>query len=291
MTRFISLASTNGPFFSRLLLIYCFRASVTMNLSVALRRRVFLPMATLPHLVCGWPPIGRLALATTVRMVARVHRRAAHRRANAHVPRAAGLADRDRGVLGVAHLAERGHALDEHAAHLARRQAHLGPVAFLGHQLRADARAAHHLAAAAGLQLDVVDDRADRDVAQGQRIARRELRLGAGAQPRADAHADRRNDVAPLAVLVLEQRDARRAVRVVLDGDDLAGMPILLRFQSMIRYRRLWPPPRWRVVMRPLLLRPAVFFSGSVSDRSGLVLVISSKVATDMPRRPGEVGL
>ena len=68
-------------------------------------------------------------------------------------------------------------------------------------------------------------------------------------------------------------------------------MPILLRFQSMIRYRRLWPPPRWRVVMRPLLLRPAVFLSGSVSARSGLVLVISSKVDTDMPRRPAEVGL
>src|SRR5215471_13215661 len=43
--------------------------------------------------------------------------------------------------------------------------------------------------------------------------------------------------------------------------------------------------------MRPLLLRPAVLFSGSVSAFSGLVLVISSKVDTDMPRRPGEVGL
>src|ERR687886_2900633 len=69
------------------------------------------------------------------------------------------------------------------------------------------------------------------------------------------------------------------------------GTPILLRFQSITRYSRLWPPPRWRVVMRPLLLRPAVFLSGSVSAFSGLFLVISSKVDTDMPRRPGEVGL
>src|SRR5438309_1399769 len=67
--------------------------------------------------------------------------------------------------------------------------------------------------------------------------------------------------------------------------------PILLRFQSMIRYSRLWPPPRCRVVIRPLLLRPAVFLSGSVSAFSGRVLVISSKVDTDIPRRPGEVGL
>src|SRR5436190_19962962 len=71
----------------------------------------------------------------------------------------------------------------------------------------------------------------------------------------------------------------------------LPWTPILLRFQSMMRYRRLWPPPRWRVVMRPLLLRPAVFRSGSVSDFSGRFLVTSSKVDTDMPRRPGEVGL
>src|ERR1043166_9612999 len=68
-------------------------------------------------------------------------------------------------------------------------------------------------------------------------------------------------------------------------------MPSLLRFQSITRYSRLWPPPRWRVVMRPLLLRPAVCLTGSVSARSGLVLVISSKVDTDIPRRPGEVGL
>src|SRR5437868_3831637 len=59
----------------------------------------------------------------------------------------------------------------------------------------------------------------------------------------------------------------------------------------MMRYRRLCPPPRCRVVIRPLLLRPAVLFLGSVSARSGVVLVISSNVGADIPRRPGEVGL
>src|SRR6202011_761234 len=33
---------------------------LTMNLSVALRWRVFLPIAILPHFVWGWPPIGAL---------------------------------------------------------------------------------------------------------------------------------------------------------------------------------------------------------------------------------------
>jgi hypothetical protein len=43
--------------------------------------------------------------------------------------------------------------------------------------------------------------------------------------------------------------------------------------------------------MRPWLLRPAVETFFSSSERSGLVRVTSSKVETDMPRRPGEVGL
>ncbi len=37
----------------------------------------------------------------------------------------------------------------------------------------------------------------------------------------------------------------------------LAGTPSLLRRKSITRYRCLCPPPWWRVVMRPLALRPA----------------------------------
>jgi hypothetical protein len=73
-------------------------------------------------------------------------------------------------MLGIANLAQRGHALDVHQPHFTRRQAHLCPGPFLCHELRADACAAHHLATAAGLELDVVDDRADRDVSESQGI-------------------------------------------------------------------------------------------------------------------------
>ena len=51
------------------------------------------------------------------------------------------------------------------------------------------------------------------------------------------------------------------------------------------------PPPRWRVVMRPMLLRPACYFSGSIKLFSGFFFVISSNVLTLIERRPGEVGL
>src|SRR4051794_29873462 len=43
--------------------------------------------------------------------------------------------------------------------------------------------------------------------------------------------------------------------------------------------------------MRPWLLRPPFLGSGSVSDFSGVVRVISAKSATLEPRRPGVVGL
>src|SRR5919107_508083 len=59
----------------------------------------------------------------------------------------------------------------------------------------------------------------------------------------------------------------------------------------MMRYARLWPPPWWRVVMRPWLLRPPFLGSGRSRDFSGVVRVISTKSATDEPRRPGVVGL
>src|ERR1700738_4593085 len=54
----------------------------------------------------------RLALATTVGMVARIHGCATHRGSEAHVPGTAGLANADRGVLGVTDLAERRHTFD-----------------------------------------------------------------------------------------------------------------------------------------------------------------------------------
>src|SRR5688572_17939785 len=43
--------------------------------------------------------------------------------------------------------------------------------------------------------------------------------------------------------------------------------------------------------MRPVLLRPPFLGSGRTSDFSGSVRVISTKSATDEPRRPGVVGL
>ena len=61
----------------------------------------------------------------------------------------------------------------------------------------------------------------------------------------------------------------------------------------MMRYIRLWPPPRNRAVMTPWLFRPPFFLWGSVSDFSGFFFlsVSSAKSLTEPPRRPADVGL
>src|SRR4051794_8450732 len=71
----------------------------------------------------------------------------------------------------------------------------------------------------------------------------------------------------------------------------LAGIPSLRRLKSIRRYRRLAPPPRWREVLRPLALRPPVFFRPSTRLFSGSDFVISAKSGYVEKRRPGLVGL
>src|SRR3954468_6259493 len=68
-------------------------------------------------------------------------------------------------------------------------------------------------------------------------------------------------------------------------------MSFLSRLKSMIRYSRLWPPPRHHDVSSPWLLRPPERCSFSVSGAYGSLVVISSNVSAVLPRTPGDVGL
>src|ERR1700682_3922531 len=68
-------------------------------------------------------------------------------------------------------------------------------------------------------------------------------------------------------------------------------MPSFVRLKSTMRYCLRYPPPLWRVVMCPLLLRPECFLRTSMRDRSGSFFVISLKSAVVMKRRAALVGL
>src|SRR5258708_35254113 len=111
-----------------------------------------------------WMVSFRLALATAVRMIDRVHRDAAHVTALAEPSRASGLADRNIFVVEIADLADSGAALRLHHPLLARRQLAQRHLALFRHQLRLGARATRELRACAGLHLDRMNDSADRNI-------------------------------------------------------------------------------------------------------------------------------
>src|SRR5262245_32873377 len=174
------------------------------------------------------PAARRLPFSAAHRMVDRIHRHAAHRWVTTHPAAAAGLADRHVLVVEVADLTHHRAAVDVEAPHLARRQSQLRVVAFLRHQLAIGAGRARHPRGAPREQLDVVEVGAERNVLERKTIADLDLRVRSGLELLADAQAIGRQNVAPLAVDVVQQRDPRRAVRVVLDAGHARGDAVLV---------------------------------------------------------------
>src|SRR3954468_21896584 len=115
-----------------------------------------------------------------------------------------------------------------HLADLARAQAKLRVRALARQHLHVRAGRARELRALARLHLDAMHFRADRDVAQRERVARLDGRLGSRHEFRADRHALRREHIAALAILVQEKRDMRAAVRVMLEALDLGRNRVLV---------------------------------------------------------------
>src|SRR5262245_13813469 len=114
---------------------------------------------------------GGAAFAAAHRVVDRVLRRAAHLRAVAHVALAAGLAQADVLVVGVADAADRRAARDADLAQLARGELDDRVLALARGELRDRAGRAAQLAALARTHLDVVHLEADRDLRQRERVA------------------------------------------------------------------------------------------------------------------------
>src|SRR5258706_11132835 len=119
----------------------------------------------------GVTTAGGAAFAAAHRVVDRVLSRAAHGRSVPHVALAAGLAQADVLVIGVADPPDRRTAADVDPAQFARRKQHDRVFAFAGGQLRNRARRTAQLAAAARRELDVVDLEAEGDLGQRQRVA------------------------------------------------------------------------------------------------------------------------
>src|SRR5687768_6735692 len=172
-----------------------------------------------------------LGLAAAVRVVDRVHRRAANGRLDTAPALGTGLAELLEVVLDVADFTNGGAALRRHPAHLARAQAQRGVHALARDQLHASAGRARDLRALARLHLDAVHGGTDRDVAQRQRVAGLDRRVAARHQLVADGDALGSDDVAALAIGIAQQRDVRGAVGIVLDALDAAGDAFLVALE------------------------------------------------------------
>ena len=179
---------------------------------------------------------GALALAAAVRVVAGVHDNTADRRADAHVTGAAGLTDADVLVIGVADGADGGHGVHGNLANFAGGQTNLSVLTFLSHELSAHTGGANHLAAAAGLDFHIVDQGTNGNVGDGQRVAGLDVGVGTGDDGLAHLNAQRSQDVALLAIGVVQQGDERAAVGIVLDGGNLGGDVQLVALE-------VWPLP------------------------------------------------
>src|SRR5579859_6578007 len=158
--------------------------------------------------------------APAERMVDRVHGLAADMAAPAHPAVASGLADRDVHVVGVRHRADRGDAAAMHEALLAGIEPQDDVFAVAADDLRIGAGRAGDLAALADFQLDIVHDRADRNVGNRHGIAGLHVDVFAGHHGIADREPLRRQDVVQLAVFVFDQGDEAGAVRIVFEALD-----------------------------------------------------------------------
>ena len=120
-------------------------------------------------------------------------------------------------MVSVADLPDRRHAVHQDSARLAGRQLDLGDSGILGDQLRRSSRTAHHLRTLAGTKLNIVNGGSERNVAQRKCVANKNVSVRTGHNLHAHGQAHRLQNVALLAVRIVQQRDARRAVRIVLD--------------------------------------------------------------------------
>src|SRR3546814_6947522 len=141
-------------------------------------------------------------------------------------------------LVGVRHRPDRAHAVAADVALLARAETHDDQAAIPPDNLRIGAGGPGDLAALARLHLDIVDDGADRHLRQFHRIARLHVGLLARNDRVADAQTLRRQYVGDRAVLIFDEGDERRAVRVIfqtLDGGRHVPLATLEAAEAVIR--------------------------------------------------------
>src|SRR5437763_11309884 len=103
--------------------------------------------------------------------------------------------------------------------------------ALFGQQLCERSGGAGHLSAFAGPQFNIVNLRTQRNIPDRQSVSRENVRILAAVDRFADLQAYGRDDVTLLAVKVSNQRNVRRAIRIVLNLRHTSGHAVFVTLE------------------------------------------------------------
>ena len=170
---------------------------------------------------------GLTAFTTAHRVVDRVHDNATVARTTAEVTATTGFTAHLEVVLGVADDTDGSAAGLENHAHLAAGHFDDGVLVVTRHQLGIGTGRTHHLGTLAGTELDIVNQRAERNLSKQKGVAHFGGDAFTGHHGLTDLEALRAEDVALLAVGIADEGYARTAVGVILDGLHHGGDTIL----------------------------------------------------------------
>ena len=148
------------------------------------------------------------------------------------------------------------------APHLSRRQLDRSVGAFLGHELGGSTCAADELSTFPDLQLDVVDHRPERDVTQGEGIPGLDVSLLAGRDDVSHVEPNRSENIPLLSVPIMQQSDAGRTVRIILDRRHLGGHSILLPAKVNDTVPLLVPAPTMKTGLPATIVAATTFVQG-----------------------------
>src|SRR5215469_1994689 len=161
------------------------------------------------------------SFTAAVRMIHRIHRHASHRWPTTMPPRPTRFAVRHVLMIQISELPDGRHAIHRKLPSLTRRQLHQSDLAFLAQKLRRAARGPHELSAFSGRKLQIMDHRPRRNMPDRQRVSRQNVRSLAVLHRHTHFQPHRMQNVTLLPVGIVQQRNARRTVRVVFNRGNL----------------------------------------------------------------------
>ena len=165
---------------------------------------------------------GSTTFTTAVRMVDRIHGDTADRRTHTPPSLRAGFAQFAQVVFAMTDLTDGRPTVDVNFSHLAGAQMNRRVCAFPSSQLRRTASGTNQLSPFTRLHFDIVHLRANRNALQWQRITGLDRSILAAHDRCAFDNTLGRQDITPFTVNVLDQRDMRTPIRVILKAFDNA---------------------------------------------------------------------